>query len=118
RYHAKVLQLLYVYSFNDLATTGYYSLSLHDALPICEHCGQDHGCRPREIPVRPRSRRPHDSDGVRFLGGGRKGSRRNRTPSLSRSEEHTSELQSLAYLVCRLLLEKKKKVTDILELRT
>src|SRR2546425_3452169 len=31
-------------------------------------------------------------------------------PALSRSEEHTSELQSLAYLVCRLLLEKKKKL--------
>src|SRR2546425_7412930 len=31
------------------------------------------------------------------------------TPFLDRSEEHTSELQSLAYLVCRLLLEKKKK---------
>src|SRR2546423_7660538 len=30
---------------------------------------------------------------------------------LGRSEEHTSELQSLAYLVCRLLLEKKKKIT-------
>src|SRR2546425_9218483 len=34
---------------------------------------------------------------------------RARTPSWWRSEEHTSELQSLAYLVCRLLLEKKKK---------
>src|SRR2546425_8626558 len=33
------------------------------------------------------------------------------TPALARSEEHTSELQSLAYLVCRLLLEKKKKQT-------
>src|SRR2546425_9379889 len=34
--------------------------------------------------------------------------------SFARSEEHTSELQSLAYLVCRLLLEKKKKKTTIL----
>src|SRR2546425_5480238 len=33
-------------------------------------------------------------------------------PHFVRSEEHTSELQSLAYLVCRLLLEKKKKNTD------
>src|SRR2546425_9474188 len=33
-------------------------------------------------------------------------------PEKSRSEEHTSELQSLAYLVCRLLLEKKKKKTN------
>src|SRR5687767_15767549 len=35
--------------------------------------------------------------------------RRNKRPDFRRSEEHTSELQSLAYLVCRLLLEKKKK---------
>src|SRR2546425_6466239 len=35
-----------------------------------------------------------------------------RKPLASRSEEHTSELQSLAYLVCRLLLEKKKKITN------
>src|SRR2546425_7968939 len=40
----------------------------------------------------------------------RAGCRRSR-PALRRSEEHTSELQSLAYLVCRLLLEKKKKTT-------
>src|SRR5687767_15418726 len=39
----------------------------------------------------------------------RQGSRSRRVPAASaRSEEHTSELQSLAYLVCRLLLEKKK----------
>src|SRR5262245_62233661 len=39
----------------------------------------------------------------------RDGSRPPRSPSMSRSEEHTSELQSLRHLVCRLLLEKKKK---------
>src|SRR2546425_9398548 len=38
--------------------------------------------------------------------------RRPRTAAIRRSEEHTSELQSLAYLVCRLLLEKKKKTTS------
>src|SRR2546425_3935023 len=48
------------------------------------------------------------------LGNARKGQRRERPPAFrrhrqDRSEEHTSELQSLAYLVCRLLLEKKKK---------
>src|SRR2546425_9932331 len=37
------------------------------------------------------------------------GERKRKEISMSRSEEHTSELQSLAYLVCRLLLEKKKK---------
>src|SRR5687767_15424402 len=40
---------------------------------------------------------------------GMEGARRRRCPGRRRSEEHTSELQSLAYLVCRLLLEKKKK---------
>src|SRR6266705_6726316 len=69
--------------FNDTATTEIYTLSLHDALPIC-------GCRSRRARRRrPRCRRPR--------------SRRRR------SEEHTSELQSPYDLVCRLLLEKKKK---------
>src|SRR3989441_6968814 len=45
-------------------------------------------------------------DAQLFLRGGK-------LASLKRSEEHTSELQSLAYLVCRLLLEKKKKITDV-----
>ena len=56
-----------VFFFNDTATTEIYTLSLHDALPIC-------------------------------------------APTV-RSEEHTSELQSLAYLVCRLLLEKKNALS-------
>src|ERR1041384_8863983 len=64
--------------FNDTATTEIYTLSLHDALPICD--------RGRFLPTPPRR------------------CRAGRGP---RSEEHTSELQSLAYLVCRLLLEKK-----------
>src|SRR6266404_7105629 len=67
--------------FNDTATTEIYTLSLHDALPI----------RARLPP------RHH-----RFEPAGRE--RHGRAP---RSEEHTSELQSLAYLVCRLLLETK-----------
>src|SRR5215813_15605889 len=75
--------------FNDTATTEIYTLSLHDALPIC-----------RARPVRAR-RRAHAA------GGG------DRRPAAGlahdRSEEHTSELQSRPHLVCRLLLEKKKK---------
>src|SRR6266571_9122038 len=67
--------------FNDTATTEIYTLSLHDALPIF------HAERPGD----PRQRRPGDQHG--------------------RSEEHTSELQSHVNLVCRLLLEKKKKHT-------
>src|SRR3712207_9456405 len=90
--------------FNDTATTEIYTLSLHDALPIS-------GRRPppRRTPRPPsggagtprpsRCRRPS-----RPRGGGPAGRRRRST---GRSEEHTSELQSRQYLVCRLLLEKK-----------
>src|SRR3712207_9527298 len=76
--------------FNDTATTEIYTLSLHDALPICS---SSQSCRATR---RARASTPP------------KGSRCT-PPSSSRSEEHTSELQSRQYLVCRLLLEKKKK---------
>src|ERR1041384_8853964 len=69
----------FFFFFNDTATTEIYTLPLHDALPILV----DRGRGP--VPVR-----------CCCLGSGR-----------PRSEEHTSELQSLAYLVCRLLLDKK-----------
>src|ERR1035438_10929286 len=72
--------LFLFFFFNDTATTEIYTLSLHDALPI------SHG------PGCPSS-----------------GSIAWRLPWRGRSEEHTSELQSLRHLVCRLLLEKKKK---------
>src|SRR5437899_6809378 len=72
--------------FNDTATTEIYTLSLHDALPICRVL------RGRRIPL------------PEHLGGPR---------HPLRSEEHTSELQSLRHLVCRLLLEKKKKKKKI-----
>src|SRR2546423_9367463 len=83
--------------FNDTATTEIYTLSLHDALPISpKHCPRPAGlwwsaASPGSRPATPRWPRTRSS--------GR------------RSEEHTSELQSLAYLVCRLLLEKKKNNT-------
>src|SRR5262245_64223111 len=73
--------------FNDTATTEIYTLSLHDALPILR--------RPRH-----RGRSPAPGGGAWTLGG---------AVVPLRSEEHTSELQSLRHLVCRLLLEKKKK---------
>src|SRR2546426_9251448 len=81
--------------FNDTATTEIYTLSLHDALPICvTNCGG------RSAAV--------------FMGlpGGKNSS----TQAVglffpTRSEEHTSELQSPCNLVCRLLLEKKKTIT-------
>src|SRR2546425_12540509 len=82
--------------FNDTATTEIYTLSLHDALPIL-HLDRvpdrraTRCLRPVPSSAWPAARRHLDGD---LVG--------------SRSEEHTSELQSLAYLVCRLLLEKKK----------
>src|SRR5690348_18341046 len=80
--------------FTDTATTEIYTLSLHDALPISAGCSTR---RSRMAPSRSRgvktSRRAH------CLRAG---------PSATRSEEHTSELQSPVHLVCRLLLEKKK----------
>src|SRR2546425_10791020 len=89
------LFLLFFFFFNDTATTEIYTLSLHDALPISGGDRQRHlRCDGRSHPARA----AHAGAGEGCIG-----------PGLERSEEHTSELQSLAYLVCRLLLEKKKK---------
>src|ERR1039457_7654212 len=74
--------LLFLFFFNDTATTEIYTLSLHDALPIY-----------RELVAR-------DGTHVLFV---------QYSPDHDRSEEHTSELQSPCNLVCHLLLEKKKK---------
>src|SRR5579863_4808128 len=71
----------FFFFFNDTATTEIYTLSLHDALPICRRA--------------PCGRESHPEWGLQ-------------SPSAPRSEEHTSELQSPVHLVCRLLLEKKK----------
>src|SRR2546425_6582695 len=94
----------FFFFFNDTATTEIYTLSLHDALPIsCLRLGRrspDHPGAPERAPLGALRRR-----GVRA-----------RALPGSRSEEHTSELQSLAYLVCRLLLEKKKKIINYLSL--
>src|SRR2546425_12621693 len=95
--------------FNDTATTEIYTLSLHDALPIWISSG------PRTATVRRESRPSTNEACIRrttsSTATGRMGRSviPTRANSGKRSEEHTSELQSLAYLVCRLLLEKKKK---------
>src|SRR3712207_8421720 len=93
--------------FNDTATTEIYTLSLHDALPILPSSGH------RDDPpfAHPSWATGSHHGWTDFRGSGRLllSSRRHQGASSSRSEEHTSELQSRQYLVCRLLLEKKKK---------
>src|SRR3712207_7733527 len=94
--------------FNDTATTEIYTLSLHDALPISarpafyELLGRAVGETAGEVLRDARGRVAE----VYFSAacGGSTADVRD-----LRSEEHTSELQSRQYLVCRLLLEKKKK---------
>src|SRR2546421_11962437 len=92
-----VLRLSVFFFFNDTATTEIYTLSLHDALPIC----------PSRLTIGTVCKLLHEEfpdvsiSKIRFL--------EIETSGNSRSEEHTSELQSRSDLVCRLLLEKKKK---------
>src|SRR2546422_3143688 len=91
----------FFFFFNDTATTEIYTLSLHDALPIYRwRRASDARQRRHE------ERRPQDPQASRRQGAGRL---RRRLGRRVRSEEHTSELQSRLHLVCRLLLEKKKK---------
>src|SRR3712207_7301910 len=103
------LPLVDVFFFNDTATTEIYTLSLHDALPISSprvhlallpdaprSCSAPVRARGAAAPGQPRRSRPAPATAP---------------PPRARSEEHTSELQSRQYLVCRLLLEKKKNVT-------
>src|SRR5258708_11665322 len=89
--------------FNDTATTEIYTLSLHDALPISAWPGKaTTGGRP------PTS---GSTSGGNPPDGGQHGSPIASWPQWARSEEHTSELQSPDHLVCRLLLEKKKRLS-------
>src|SRR3712207_9537982 len=89
----RVVRLKSFFFFNDTATTEIYTLSLHDALPIsrtgltrCDTCRLNSTTLPELVIT------------YEFV-----------TRAYVRSEEHTSELQSRQYLVCRLLLEKKKQ---------
>src|SRR5258708_24054684 len=82
----------FFFFFNDTATTEIYTLSLHDALPICADAGD-------RLVLQHAHQLALDVQGqvVDLV-------------QQQRSEEHTSELQSPDHLVCRLLLEKKKKI--------
>src|SRR3712207_7288418 len=102
-----------MFFFNDTATTEIYTLSLHDALPISSTCPGTSASSPRCSPESARSPRccswsPPTTRGCRR--------RPSTSRSSTRSEEHTSELQSRQYLVCRLLLEKKKNARTSLNL--
>src|SRR3712207_7773652 len=86
------------FSFNDTATTEIYTLSLHDALPIFGGAARGGGARCRVV--------GRAVVGGRAAVGARGRCRAGDAAAARRSEEHTSELQSRQYLVCRLLLEK------------
>src|SRR5205823_15034305 len=94
--YCSILFILFFF-FNDPATTEIYTLSLHDALPISLHGG-----------VVVTWTQVYDPVGHWWLS-------TIIAESHQRSEEHTSELQSLAYLVCRLLLEKTKNKQSLYE---
>src|SRR5258705_3987276 len=93
--------------FNDTATTEIYTLSLHDALPIWTP-GLDFHVGVLDFHVGKSDLEIEIPDF--YLGR----FRLSRPGFGFRSEEHTSELQSLRHLVCRLLLEKKKNLTYML----
>src|SRR2546430_15392209 len=97
-----LLLILFFFFFNDTATTEIYTLSLHDALPILRRHPEQDGCITLLVFVA-------DRFGNLTIEGRNAEGRRRFTTNRVRSEEHTSELQSQSNLVCRLLLEKKKK---------
>src|SRR5258706_14384195 len=102
------LYLFFFFFFNDTATTEIYTLSLHDALPIFLYIliafasAQSQSLTSSTIDdLVERSMKAFNVPGIAVA----------IVKDGKRSEEHTSELQSLTNLVCRLLLEKKKKMS-------
>src|SRR5690625_6248212 len=103
-----LLQLIFVfYFFNDTSSTYIYTLSLHDALPILLACASIVGGIIGKMVFNNLVNATNNLDTVSLI----------QSIILTilmlaifRSEEHTSELQSRGHLVCRLLLEKKKKI--------
>src|SRR5258707_3096715 len=98
--------------FNDPATTEIYTLSLHDALPISMTLDRERtvlvviDVQERLFPAMDADHREEVMRNIKVL------TATARRLHLGRSEEHTSELQSRQYLVCRLLLEKKNTATN------
>src|SRR5256885_5347570 len=92
----------FFFFFNDTATTEIYTLSLHDALPICR--------LGHAIELLRRVIEPAAEPGPARVSW-------SLVREFDRSEEHTSELQSPCNLVCRLLLEKKKKTPLALNIK-
>src|SRR5258705_4628947 len=92
-----LLSFSFFFFFNDTATTEIYTLSLHDALPILISS---------VLGRKPECYQEAARGNIRLI---RFGGNVSQAKAGGRSEEHTSELQSLRHLVCRLLLEKKKK---------
>src|SRR3712207_8869528 len=97
------MQRLAFFFFNDTATTEIYTLSLHDALPICALEQVRHPAGELDDLLAARHLAQRVRQHLAVLRGDDRGEL-----LFARSEEHTSELQSRQYLVCRLLLEKKK----------
>src|SRR2546422_9654473 len=88
------LLTFFFFFFNDTATTEIYTLSLHDALPIWLVQAESAAAAAQQASAEEAEPQATPAAGAR-------------------SEEHTSELQSRLHLVCRLLLEKKKKATGL-----
>src|SRR2546430_13335903 len=89
----------FFFFFNDTATTEIYTLSLHDALPICPKARSGTYAKGASTPMARKAAvaaAPMPNN-----------------VAAMRSEEHTSELQSQSNLVCRLLLEKKKNTIQL-----
>src|SRR3989442_4923830 len=92
--------LMLIFFFNDTATPEIYTLPLHDALPISLLGRLLSWITAASKPPPPMNRPVRRSVVTAWI--------RSMPPTVLRSEEHTSELQSRPHLVCRLLLEKKK----------
>src|SRR5256885_3389979 len=104
-----------LFFFNDTATTEIYTLSLHDALPIYAEAfdqAAEHGEQAKQHQIELQRRQLHaDDEFGQLLADARETDRvgEHIGRENQRSEEHTSELQSPCNLVCRLLLEQKRR---------